>query len=293
MTNLLKSPRLIALSAIICCTSLFLITACSGSASEEVTALPTPENLTQNDSIASSTVVAPTNIPITVTIQPTPIPSTTPTNTPTLTPVSTATPIPSPTTIAPTSTYLAFQNEGEEAIEIDYGVPGVEGPVTARLLQTYEDPTAASRLDPNAVRVVAAEARNGFTAVTVYPAFIEVLDIYEADVLIDGVVHVTQFADLDLVYLNNSGITTKSTVRVWDGLSIGATRDHDVSELTAFLGQPVIVVTAGDFPSASSSPEAVLIGEPRSKVSSADILSQFQTGGEGIRSGWTYNIYPY
>lgn len=292
MTNLLKSPRLIALSAIICCTSLFLITACSGSASEEVTALPTPENLTQNDSIASSTVAAPTNIPITVTIEPTPIPSTTPTNTPTLTPVSTATPIPSPTTIAPTSTYLAFQNEGEEAIEIDYGVPGVEGPVTARLIQTYEDPEAASRLDPTSVHAITAESQNGFTTVSVYPAYIEELKIYEAQVTIDDMVYQTGFADLYIVYLNDSGVIIKTTVRMWDGYGTN-TRNHQVGELPRYLGMPVIFVTAGDF-AASSSPGALVIGEPRATELSSNILAHFQTGGDGdLAPGWTYNIHPY
>lgn len=233
------------------------------------------------------------NTPAAPTLAPTALPTETPVPTSTVVPTSTftVTPPPASTIAAPSATPPASQNEGGVAIEIDFGVPGVESPVPVRLLQTYEDTTAASRLDPNAVRVVAAEARNGFTAVMVYPAFIEELDIYEADVPIDGEVYVTQFADLDIVYLNGSGILTQSTVRMWDGLSMGATRNHLVRELPALLGQPVIVSTAGDFLAASSSTEALLIGEPRAEASSADILLRYQTGGSGL--GWTYNIRPY
>lgn len=291
MTNLSKSPQLIAISAILFCTSLFLFTACSGSPSEEVTALPTPDNLTQNDSIASSTVVAPTNVPVTVTIQPTPIPITTPTNTPTLTHVSTATPIPSPTTIAPTSTSLASQNEGGEAIEIDYGVPGVEAPVTAMLIQTYEDPEAASRLDPTSVHAITAESQNGFTTVSVYPAYIEELKIYEAQVTIDDMVYQTGFADVNIVYLNDSGVIIKTTVRMWDGYSTN-TRNHDVLELSGFIGEPLIFVTAGDLP-VSASHEELVMGAPRASEPSNNILHHFRTGNGGLAPGLTYNIRRY
>lgn len=231
--------------------------------------------------------------PVAPTLAPTALPTETPTPTSTVvpTPIFTVTPPPTATITAPTATPSISQNEGGEVMEIDYGVPGVESPVPARLLQTFEDPIAASRLDPNSVRVVAAEARNGFTAVMVYPAFIEELTIYEAQVPIGEEIHVTQFANLDIVYYTDSGTLTKSTIRMWDGLSMGATRNHHVSELSALIGRAVIISTAGDFQAASSSPEALLIGEPRAKAPSADILSRFQTGG--LASGWSYNIRPY
>ncbi len=234
---------------------------------------------------------APTALP---TGTPVPTPTALPTGTPVPTPTAlpTGTPVPVPT-VAPTAAPTAFRNEGEEFLEIDFGVPGVENPVPAILLQTYEDPEAASRLDPNAVHVVAAEARNGFTAVMVYPAYIKELRIYQVYVPIDGVTYETQFADLIIAYLNNSGVPTEGTVRMFKGFAMGETGDHDPSDLIALLGQPVRTTTVGDFSAASDGASYMLLGEPRGKAASADVLSYFLTGGSHLSPGWTYTIRPY
>lgn len=211
------------------------------------------------------------------------------TSTPTATQLPASTP--AATTVATPSASPTSPNESVEIDGFDYGVPGIEGPVTVSLLQTLEDPEAASRIDPNSVHVISKEAQNGFTMVSVYPAYIGGLKIYAAEVTIDRVVYPTEFADVIIFYQNESGIVVTAVVRVWNGFSTN-TGNHKVTELADFMGDPLIITTASDFEAPMSTADLVM-GASRAGESSDNVLEHFQVGGDGLALGWTYNIRRY
>lgn len=224
-----------------------------------------------------------------------------PTALPTGTPVPTPTEMPKPTatlTPPPVLTTPAFQNEGGgEVLMVDYGVPGVESPVPATLLQTYEDPDAVSKLDPNAIHVLEADDRGVFTAVVVYPAYIKELRIYQAKITIDGVTYEVKFADLVVAYLTNSGDARAAIFRVFDGFGM-KTEGHDVSELPELLGDSITITTGVDFSAPATDPKGrlddILLGVTRATVATGtEALDHLNNGQPGVVPGATFNIQTY
>jgi hypothetical protein len=245
---------------------------------------------------------APTLAPIALpTEMPVPTSTVVPTSIFTVTPPPTST-IAAPSATRPASTIAAAsatppasRGELQGFIEVDYGVPGVEGPVFARLIEQFTVPNAETMLNQmfegtDAVHDIGVDYQDGFTIVSVYPSFIERVDIFQAKTTIDGDVYETTYADVGIVYLGAQGVPKHAVVRFWPGFST-TTRGHDLFELSSFLGRAVTIATAGDLPVDSTGSAAFANGETRANTPSKDVYQQFLTGGE--ITGYTYNIRGY
>jgi hypothetical protein len=236
--------------------------------------------------------------PAAPTLAPTALPTETPVPTSTVVPTSTITLTPAPpakATSAPSATPPPSRDELEGFEEVDYGVPCVEGPVFARLIEQFTEANAETMLNQmfegtDAVHDIGFDDQGDFTIVSVYPSFIERVDIFQAKTTIDGDVYETTYADVGVVYLGAQGVPKHAVVRFWPGFST-TTRGHGLLELADFLGQPVTIATASDLSVDSTGSAAFANGETRANTSSKDVYQQFLTGG--TITGYTYNIRPY
>ncbi len=216
---------------------------------------------------------------------------------PALPPTGTATPMPpaAPATVVASTTPTSVPPEATTErvyTEIEYDVPGVEGPVYASLLVHQTDPAAETRLAEfleSSVHAITVDYHETFTTVSVYPAFIKGFEIFKAKTTIGGNEIETRFAYVEIVYMNDRGEIETAIVIVWDGFSTNS-GNQKLDVLRSLIGDSVAVVTATDLLVNYTPEQAFYDGGPRAQIPLEFTIDDFKNGGGIVVSGYTYNI---
>lgn len=134
-----------------------------------------------------------------------------------------------------------------EVRAIDYGVTEVVSPALALTIRTQSDPAASSRLDPARVHMIQVEDHETISIVSVYPAYIETVELMSVAVPLDGQAYQKLVALTTFTYLNSSGAVTRCQIPLYEGVVVKNKEGTPLEEIYDLFSVPLAFHILGNF----------------------------------------------
>lgn len=166
-----------------------------------------------------------------------------------------------------------------EVRAIDYGVNEVASPALALTIRTQSDPGASSRLDPTKVHMIQVEDFETNSVVSVYPAYIESVELISVAVPLDGQAYQRLVALTTFTYLNSSGAVTRCQAPLYEGVVVKNKEGTPLEEIYDLFSVPLSFHIYGNFEWPPDNVQYVLMDISDAAVDPYEIQRALGRGG--------------